>query len=103
MFRYKKIILMLLILSLTSCGGTWGSVKRGLTGEKNNDSDEFLIKKKDPLILPPDMNELPIPNEKGVLTKKNTVMEKQSELLVDESENTSSSTEQSILRKIKRR
>ena len=49
------------------------------------------------------MNELPIPNEKGVLTKKNTVMEKQSELLVDESENTSSSTEQSILRKIKRR
>jgi hypothetical protein len=103
MFRYKKIVLILLALSLSSCG-TWGSVKRGLTGEKQNNTDEFLIKKKDPLILPPDMDELPTPNEQKVAVKKNTVIEKQSDLLIDESENIiSSSIEKSLLRKIKTR
>ena len=39
---------------LSSCSNTVDSVKKGLTGAKNNSADEFLIKKKDPLILPPD-------------------------------------------------
>ena len=104
MFRYKKIVLILLILSLSSCGGTWGSIKRGMTGEKQNNSDEFLIKKKDPLIYPPNMEDLPTPNEQKAMTKKNTAIKKQSDLLVDEIENISSSSiEKSILRKIKTR
>ena len=60
---YKKIIYILsLLLFLTSCG-TFDSVKRGLTGQKRDASDEFLIRKKDPLILPPDFEDLPLPDE----------------------------------------
>jgi hypothetical protein len=104
MFKHKKIILILLILSVSSCGGTMDSVKRGLTGEKQNNADEFLIKKKDPLIFPPNLDELPTPNEQTVAVQQSTVIEKQSDLLVDESENASSSSiEKSILRKIKTR
>ena len=48
---------------VTSCGG-WDSVKRGLTGAKRQSTDEFLVQKKDPLILPPDFDSLPSPTER---------------------------------------
>ena len=32
--------------------------------KKSSSGDEFLIEKKDPLILPPDFSKLPQPNEK---------------------------------------
>ena len=35
-----------------------------LSGKKKRSTDEYLIKKKDPLILPPDYNSLPIPDTK---------------------------------------
>ena len=47
------LYITLIFLFLTSCQSL-DSVKRGLTGEKQKSTDEFLIKKKDPLILPPD-------------------------------------------------
>ena len=55
---------MLLIFLVTSCADTWGNVKRGLTGAKQKSTDEFLVKKKDPLILPPDFDNLPSPSPK---------------------------------------
>jgi len=56
---HKKIIYILsIIFFVTSCE-TMSSVKRGLTGEKTASTDEFLIKKKDPLIMPPDYENLP--------------------------------------------
>ena len=36
-------------------------IKQGLTGEKKNNSDEFLVKKKNKLVLPPDYEKLPKP------------------------------------------
>ena len=60
MFK-RTIYLFFLFLFLPSCGGSFDSVKRGLSGEKQTNIDEFLVKKKDPLILPPDFDELPIP------------------------------------------
>ena len=43
----RKIILIISIaFFLNSCGGTWDSVKRGLTGEKVKSTDEFLVEKK---------------------------------------------------------
>tara|TARA_B100001250_G_C19307061_1_gene574561 strand:- start:185 stop:508 length:324 start_codon:yes stop_codon:yes gene_type:complete len=53
-----KLLLLLLIL-LTSCQ----AVKDGLTGKKRNNSDEFLVEKKNPLELPPDFNQLPVPKK----------------------------------------
>ena len=43
---------------LTSCG----SVKKAFNNEKKNSSDEFLVQKKSPLVMPPDYNELPNPD-----------------------------------------
>ena len=55
MFR-KTIYIFLLFLLVASCAGSFDSVKRGLTGSKADNADEFLVKKKDPLILPPDFD-----------------------------------------------
>ena len=61
---FKKIALSLIVLFFTaSCSDTWDSVKRGLTGQKNNSTDEFLVEKKDPLVLPPNFEDLPKPSQ----------------------------------------
>ncbi len=58
--KYIGISILSLLL-LNSCGG---SAKDVLQGKKRSDSrDEFLVKKKNPLILPPDFTKLPLPNE----------------------------------------
>ena len=54
-----KIILIILIVAFTSCQ----SVKDGLSGRKSENSDEFLVQKKNPLVLPPDYLKLPKPDE----------------------------------------
>ena len=59
MIKNKIKLLLLLLILLSSCQ----AVKDGLTGKKNDNSDEFLVKKKNPLILPPDFTKLPLPNE----------------------------------------
>ncbi len=97
---YKKITYFLLFIFLVSCADTFDSVKRGLTGAKKSSADEFLVKKKDPLILPPDFENLPTPNEKDVLLGEDSIFQ---EILEDEEKEDSSgskSVESSILRKI---
>ena len=64
---FKKITFIIFLFTfLTSCADTFDSVKRGLTGEKKSSADEFLVKKKDPLILPPDYENLPDPDERDL-------------------------------------
>ena len=60
----KKIIYILFVICFVTSCQTLGDVKRGLTGEKMTSTDEFLIKKKDPLIMPPDYENLPTPDER---------------------------------------
>ena len=54
---YKFIILSLMVLILTSCQ----SIVDGISMKKKNSTDQFLIEKKSPLVLPPDFDELPEP------------------------------------------
>ena len=54
-----KIILITLIVAFTSCQ----SIKDGLSGRKSENSDEFLVQKKNPLVLPPDYLKLPKPDD----------------------------------------
>ena len=57
--KYLKILLILnLILFFGSCG----TVKKAFSNQKKNSSDEFLIEKKSPLVMPPDYNDLPSPD-----------------------------------------
>ena len=100
---FKKIIyLFLLVFFVTSCGGTFDNVKRGLTGAKKQSTDEFFVKKKDPLILPPNYENLPNPDESIAVTEEASIFENVLETSTDEesSDIGSRSTESSILRKI---
>jgi len=58
----KYIVCLTLILPIiTGCQ----ALKDGLEGNKKTKrAEEFLIKKKDPLVLPPEYEKLPLPNTK---------------------------------------
>ena len=95
---YKRIIYILLFVFLTSCADTFDSVKRGLTGAKKSSADEFLVKKKDPLILPPDYENLPSPDERNLVLEEDSIF--QDTLDSGEISSSSKSAESSILKKI---
>tara|TARA_Y100001958_G_C21219073_1_gene544432 strand:- start:397 stop:711 length:315 start_codon:yes stop_codon:yes gene_type:complete len=102
-----KIFLILIIFSfLTGCQ----NMKDGLTLQKRSNADEFLVKKKNPLVLPPEFRELPTPeiNKKIENDKSSNDIKK---LLTKDKVETNSSTvtgdaqkiEQNIINKIKNR
>ena len=96
----KKINYILLFIFLASCANTFDSVKRGLTGAKKSSADEFLVKKKDPLILPPDFENLPIPDEAPILLEESSIFENTLEDDGKADSPESKSVESSILKKI---
>ena len=97
----KKIIYIIILTFLaTSCADTFQSVKRGLTGAKANAADEFLVQKKDPLIIPPDFENLPTPEERSAAAEEISIFEKNLEISIEDNSSTSSSVEDSILKKI---
>ena len=97
---FKKITYILLFIFLVSCANTFDSVKRGLTGAKKSSADEFLVKKKDPLILPPDFENLPIPDEVPILLEESSIFENTLEDDGKADSPESKSVESSILKKI---
>ncbi len=103
---FKKIIFIFVLLNIiTACQ----SLKDGLQGQKkSNNAQEFLIEKKNPLVLPPDFDKLPLPTSKSANNDSENefnlkdVLENSSEKNVVSNEgNKKSSTEKSILEKIK--
>jgi len=98
---FKKIIfIVILSIFVASCGGTFDAVKKGLTGAKSEAADEFLVKKKDPLILPPDYENLPTPEERNAASEEFSIFQKSLENLEEEDSSKSNSVEDSILKKI---
>jgi len=55
-----------LLFFLSSCGSG------GLTGGKKDNTDEFLVQKKNPLVLPPDYNDLPLPKDYKIKDDQST-------------------------------
>tara|TARA_B100001559_G_C16418830_1_gene584069 strand:+ start:208 stop:522 length:315 start_codon:yes stop_codon:yes gene_type:complete len=101
----KKItFLFLIIFLLNSCADTFSSVKRGLTGAKSKTTEEFLVEKKDPLILPPNFDELPLPDADAVTEiEVSSFEETLTENMPDQDISTTSNTaESSILEQIKK-
>ncbi len=72
MNKKKIFIIFTFLLFLNNCQ-TMKNVKETMEGKKVSTTDEFLIKKKDPLILPPKYDTLPLPKENKNVTKKNSV------------------------------
>ena len=106
MLEKKTIFFILLIFLVTSCADSWSNVKRGLTGAKKKSTDEFLVQKKDPLILPPDFDSLPSPSDREEAMEEMSSFEK-SLKQTSETEITSSSSgsssEDSILKQIRKK
>ena len=97
---YKKIIYIISIIFLITSCETMGSIKRGLTGEKKVSTDEFMIEKKDPLIMPPDYENLPTPEERVAAKDEISTFEKSLGTSIEDNSPSSSSTEGFILKKI---
>tara|TARA_B100000963_G_scaffold260984_1_gene229196 strand:- start:569 stop:880 length:312 start_codon:yes stop_codon:yes gene_type:complete len=101
----KKInIILIVFFYLTSCTG-FKEAGKVLRNEKVSSTDEFLVKKRDPLILPPNYEDLPKPNSKKteINKEKKNPLKKILNASNDEtsSKNSSSSTEKTILNRIR--
>ena len=53
----KVLFLLNLLIFFSSCG----TVEDAFSNQKKNNSDEFLVEKKSPLVMPPNYGDLPIP------------------------------------------
>ena len=92
------------MLIINSCS----SVRESFSSQKKNSTDEFLVKKKSPLVMPPDFDELPIPETSNQQSEDGENFEIKS--LITNTENSSTQNdnsdkntniENSILKKIK--
>ena len=105
----NKIIIIIFFL-ITACASSWDDVKKGLGGAKRTSTDEFLVRKKEPLVMPPKWKNLPEPGR--VMKSDDEVREEATDIeeLIKLGKNKESSTnyeqgngslEESILKKIK--
>ena len=100
----KKIanILLIAFIFLISCGG-FKEAGKVLRNEKTTTTDEFLVKKRNPLVLPPNYEEIPTP---GSLKEKNENKEEKIKQIlksprIENPTKKSSSVEDTILDKIR--
>ena len=104
----NKIIIIIFFL-ITACAESFENIKKGLGGAKRTSTDEFLVRKKEPLVMPPKWKNLPEP---GGVMKSDVEFEEATDIeeLMKLGKNEESSTnyeqgkgnlEESILEKIK--
>ena len=103
----KKIkiytLTILFFLTLQSCG----TIKEGFSSQKKNSSDEFLVEKKSPLVMPPDFDELPTPKtnetqlEENSNSIKSLITSNEEPSVLTKNNETNQNLENSILKKIK--
>tara|TARA_Y100000389_G_scaffold4454_1_gene4222 strand:- start:8324 stop:8638 length:315 start_codon:yes stop_codon:yes gene_type:complete len=103
----KKInIILITLLLLYSCA-SFKEAGKVLRNEKIKTTDEFLIKKKEPLVLPPDYSKIPKPgslseanNNEKESDKIKRIMRTSNEKNINK--NKSSSVEESIINRIRK-
>ena len=84
-------------------------MKKGFESQRKNSTDEFLVEKKQPLVMPPDFEKLPIPEENQTNINQEKIYQIEELIVNDNSTNTktqsstnsSKKTENFILDKIK--
>ena len=100
----KYIFLIFILFLLNACQ----TIQDGLAGNKNKNSDEFLIEKKNPLEIPPDFGSLPKPKTESENADQAKEIEKEIEKLLQLSEtdtsfeNKDKSAEDFVLKQIKK-
>ena len=63
----KKISSILLFVIVFFTFQSCQTVKEGFTSQKKKSTDEFLVEKKSPLVMPPEFNELPLPKTSEII------------------------------------
>tara|TARA_B100000902_G_C27262727_1_gene891726 strand:- start:532 stop:840 length:309 start_codon:yes stop_codon:yes gene_type:complete len=98
------LYLVIIFLTLNACQAT----KDALTLKKKPSSDEFLVEKKSPLVLPPNYGDLPKPDEKNMNEQKTkneqieiSLGDDKLKMDVPIKNSEPTSLEQSVLKKIK--
>ena len=103
-----KLLKFFLILSLYILASSCGTVKEAFTNQKKNSSDEFLVEKKSPLVMPPDYKNLPAPNTQNNIKENSNNIESliANNEKVDKKDNNSEGSDQNLektlLNKIKK-
>ena len=99
-----KIFYFIFIIIFFSGCGTLKDAGKVLRNEKVSTTDEFLIKKRKPLVLPPDYNEIPEPGSTAIDEKDDNQNIKK--ILkapeIEDNQKQSSSIEESILKNIRK-
>ena len=100
---FRIILIFITLIFLNSCE----AAKEGFTLQKQNRADEFLVKKKNPLVLPPKFGDLPTP-KKNIQNETNTSSNEIKKLLTKKKNDTKKqksnnfkNIEDNILEKIK--
>ena len=104
-----KINNIILIIVIAVTGLSCQSIKDGLSGNKSENSDEFLVQKKSPLVLPPKFLELPQPKDKDndeniILSEQETDIKKMLNIkngTVSDTTTTNKTAEDFVLKNIK--
>ena len=97
----KNILFICIFFILLSCS----TVREGFQNNKKNISDEFLVEKKSPLVMPPDFDKLPIPstnNENEEFTQNSLKEMIQNNNKSSASSNASKNFQESLIDKIKK-
>jgi hypothetical protein len=105
--KFIRLLIPLIALSviLNSCSSL-GEAGKVLRNEKRNSTDEFLVKKKEPLTQPPDFTKIPEPGsiQKNIESEQNSIetiiKRKRSES--NSGQTKTSSVEKSIIDQIKK-
>ena len=97
---FKTLIYINILFFVFSCG----TLREGFTNQKKNSSDEFMVEKKSPLVLPPNYDELTIPGSLEPQLNENKIKELVSTKneINNETEVSNQNFEESLLKKIKK-
>ena len=103
-FSFLTSIIIFTIL--TGCQ----DVKKGLSGKKIDEGNEFLVIKKNPLVVPPNFNELPQPSNNNMENSSNkdnenefkNIMKNNEDNISENETTTNGNLEENILKQIKK-
>ena len=68
----KKISSILFLVTVFLTFQSCQTVKEGFTSQKKKSTDEFLVEKKSPLVMPPEFDELPVPKTSDNIVENET-------------------------------
>jgi len=104
MKNFRKILVFLsMVILLSGCS----TIKKGFQPDKRS-GEEFLVEKKSPLVMPPDFDELPIPNQEKVINEnrksgiKSLLIGSKDKTDIEETDQNISPIEKLILKQIKK-